>query len=81
MNILFVLCSILCTSCTNRDTIADKSKLLGNDYRLFQQTPAWELAKAVEDENLEWIKKIVKEDSVDINFKEAKYGSVTDLLV
>lgn len=31
--------------------IVDKSELTGGDYRLFQNTPAWELAKAVEDGN------------------------------
>jgi len=47
---LTVIISVL-FSCNNRENIVDKSELLGDDYRLFQNTPAWELAKAVEDEN------------------------------
>jgi len=34
--------------CSNQEDKADKSKLTGYDYRLFQETPAWSLAKAVE---------------------------------
>lgn len=61
-------------SCGDRDTIVDKSKLNGNDYRLFQETPIWNLAKAVQDENVEEIKRIVKKDSVDVNYQESKFG-------
>jgi uncharacterized lipoprotein NlpE involved in copper resistance len=43
-------------SCNNRENIVDKENLLGNDYRLFQNTPAWELAKAVQDEDILKIK-------------------------
>lgn len=62
------------TSCTSRDQKVDKNKLLGNDYRLFQDTPAWDLAKAVEDENTELIKKIIKEGEVDVNYQEPRFG-------
>lgn len=62
------------TSCTSRDQKVDKNKLLGNDYRLFQDTPAWNLAKAVEDENTELIKKIIKEGKVDVNYQEPRFG-------
>ena len=41
----------------------DKSKLLASDYRLFQETPAWELAKAVQDGRVGRIKSIIQEDS------------------
>ena len=64
----------LITSCTSREQKVDKSKLLGNDYRLFQDTPAWELAKAIEDENTTLIKKIVNEKQVDINLQEPRFG-------
>ena len=45
-------------SCSNmcREKIVDKSELTGGDYRLFQNTPAWELAKAVEDGNTAQLK-------------------------
>lgn len=60
-------------SCSNRDEPADKTKLLGNDYRLFQSTPAWELAKAVWDEDIDLIKKIGKEAEL-LNYQEGKFG-------
>lgn len=45
------LFSCLLLACTNfnRDKSVDKAELTGRDYRLFQNTPAWDLAKAVQD--------------------------------
>lgn len=57
--VVFFLVCILIYSCNNREEVVDKSKLLGNDYRLFQNTPAWELAKAVEDEGENKINEIL----------------------
>ena len=65
---------MLFVTCSDRDTIVDKSKLLGNDYRLFQQTPAWNLAKAVQDENIAEIKRIVQEEKVDVDYQESRFG-------
>lgn len=61
-------------SCSDRDTIVDKTTLKGNDYRLFQETPVWNLAKAVQDENVEEIKRIVEEDSVDVDYQDEQFG-------
>jgi len=61
-------------SCTNRDTTVDKSKLLGVDYRLFQDTPAWELAKAVEDEDIDKIKQEVSKNKSLLSFREPRLG-------
>lgn len=47
---LIFCCLLLSCSNINRDKPVDKSELSGRDYRLFQNTPAWELAKAVQDE-------------------------------
>ena len=55
----FIGMALMFISCTSRDTTVDKSKLSGNDYRLFQDTPAWNLAKAVEDGDIDQIKKEV----------------------
>ena len=63
-----------------REKIVDKSELTGRDYRLFQNTPAWELAKAVEDENTEQIDKIVSENPELINYQESKYGETLLML-
>lgn len=69
-------CSLL-LSCTNinRDKIVDKSELTYGDYRLFQNTPAWDLAKAVQDENEGEINKILSKDKKLINYQEPKYGN------
>lgn len=77
----FVLACLL-FSCSNlsREKIVDKSELTGSDYRLFQNTPAWELAKAVEDENTEQIDKIVSENPELINYQESKYGNTLLML-
>lgn len=62
------------TSCTNRDTTVDKNKLLGNDYRLFQNTPAWDLAKAVKDEDIDKIKEDVGKNKSLLSFREPRFG-------
>ena len=60
--------------CSNRDTSVDKTKLLGWDYRLFQNTPAWTLAKAVEDGNIDKIKEEVSKDKSLLSFREPRLG-------
>lgn len=65
---------LIVSGCTNPDTIVDKSTILGNDYRLWQQTPAWELAKAVKNNDLEDIKSLSKQDARLVNYQEPVYG-------
>ena len=80
--IIHLVFACLLFSCSNlsREKIVDKSELTGGDYRLFQNTPAWELAKAVEDENTEQIDKIVSENPELINYQESKYGNTLLML-
>ena len=80
--ILQLVFACLLFSCSNmcREKIVDKSGLTGSDYRLFQNTPAWELAKAVEDENTKKIDKIVSENPEIINYQESKYGNTLLML-
>jgi hypothetical protein len=73
--ILGLLISCLLLSCVNRNKPVDKSKLTGGDYRLFQNTPAWDLAKAVQDENEKKINEILAKDPKLINYQEPKYGN------
>ena len=68
--ILYILILLVSTSCR-----VDKTKLLGNDYRLFEGTPVGTLAKAVRDEDTTAIRKIVSEEKVDIDFPEPKFGN------
>ena len=71
-----IIFSCLLFSCIyDREKIIDKKYLNGFDYRLFQNTPAWELAKAVEDGNESKINSIIAKDSSLINYQEPKYGS------
>lgn len=77
---LIVSCLIL--SCTNiaRDKPVDKATLTGSDYRLFQNTPAWELAKAVQDGDEKKINEIIAKGPALINYQDPKYGSTLLML-
>ena len=57
-----------------RDIPVNKDDLLGDDFRLFQGTVAWNLAKAVEDQNVTEIKRQVLSLKVPIDYKEEKFG-------
>ena len=78
----FLLCLLLLSryisSC--REIRVDKTKLRGWDYRLFQDTPAWELAKAVQDGRICKIKSILQEDSTLINYQEPRFGETLLML-
>jgi len=71
---LLSICLVFFMSCSDRETIVDKDSLLGNDYRLFQETPAWNLAKAVWDENIPEIKRIVQEEKIDVDYQDERFG-------
>ena len=62
------------TSCYNQEILVDKSKLLGMDYRLFQSTPAWELAKAVKIGDIKKIKEEVIQKKVPVDYLESRFG-------
>ncbi len=80
--ILQIIFSCLLLSCSNinRDKPVDKQDLTGGDYRLFQNTPAWDLAKAVQDENEKKINEIVSKDPKLINYQEPKFGNTLLML-
>lgn len=71
---------IILFSCNNRETMVDKSELLGDDYRLFQNTPAWELAKAIEDENEDKINELINKDRKLLDYQEPIFGSTLLML-
>ncbi len=77
---LIFSCLLLSCSNINRDKPVDKQDLKGRDYRLFQNTPAWELAKAVQDEDKNKINKILSKDPNLINYQESKYGNTLLML-
>ncbi|MDQ1097184.1 MULTISPECIES: ankyrin repeat domain-containing protein [Chryseobacterium] len=59
----------------DQDKKVDKNNLLGADYRLFQDTPAWNLAKAVWGDDVDRIDEEVKKNPQIINYQEKKYGN------
>ncbi|RMZ57914.1 ankyrin repeat domain-containing protein [Chryseobacterium nematophagum] len=73
--ILFSL-SFFVISCSkiNRDKKVDKKKLLAADYRLFQDTPAWQLAKAVQDGDINKMTEEIKKNPKILNYQETLYG-------
>ena len=78
---LVSICFLLClVSCYNQETLVDKSKLMGNDYRLFQSTKAWTLAKAVEEGDVTKIKEEVIQKKVAVDFQETQYGQTLLML-
>ena len=56
-----------------RDIPVDKGDLLGDDYRLFQGTPAWDLAKAVEDQDVNEIKRQVQVKNIPVDYREERW--------
>ncbi|MBX3164847.1 MAG: ankyrin repeat domain-containing protein [Bacteroidetes bacterium] len=70
---IFILAMLAICACTSRETPVDKGKLLGNDYRLFQGTILWDLAKAIDDNNIKAAEKFIA-SGVDINYREPRFG-------
>ncbi|HEY3390512.1 MAG TPA: ankyrin repeat domain-containing protein [Prolixibacteraceae bacterium] len=52
----------------------DKSKLLGYDYCLFYNTPAWELSQAVKKNDSPRIQELVSKNYSLINYQEQTFG-------
>ena len=77
ISISFLVCL---TSCFNQETLVDKSELMGNDYRLFQNTPAWSLAKAVEAGDIKKIKEEVLQKKVSVDYQESRFGQTLLML-
>lgn len=75
--ILLFLFIFLMFSCVNinRDKSVNKNKLTARDYRLFQNSSAWELAKAVENENEKLIQKILLKNPNLINYQDPIFGN------
>ena len=72
--VIAVLLLLVLNSCNNREQKIDQRLLPNNDFRLFQGTPAWDLAKAVEDEDEEVICKILEENPQLVDYQSPRYG-------
>ena len=71
----YLFISSSCISCKEENGSIDKSKLIGSDYRLFQDTKAWELTKAIRAEDVENIVSTIKKDTSLLNFQEETRGT------
>ena len=49
-------------------------------YELFKDTAVWELAKAVQKEDIEEIKRLVNQEKLNIDFQEEKFGNTLLIL-
>jgi hypothetical protein len=60
--------------CTDGDVVVDRQSLLASDYRIFQGTVAWDLAKAVHDDDADEIKQLVSKNKLLVNVVDPRYG-------
>ena len=77
MKFYLYLSLILCYSCTMNE---DKKKMLGDDYRLYKETAAWELAQAVQEEDTAKIQRIIVDEHIPVDFREPKYSQTLLML-
>ena len=70
-----IILLVVCYSCASGDKKLPDEYLLGDDYRLFQNTPAWGLAKAVENGDTTKIKEELSRNPLLIDFQEPVYGN------
>ncbi len=75
MKIFFVIVGLFFILRIDREIPVDKSKLFGHDYRLFQGTPAWGLAKAVQDERIDDINAILSNNHKLIDSQEPIFNN------
>lgn len=82
MKILFKLIGILfiLTSCTNMDRPVDKSRLRPYDYRLFQGTEAWQLAKAAKMKDIRRVNQLLDDNPELANIADSVYGNTILML-
>ena len=69
MKYLLLLVLSVCFSCIEPNV----NDLLGDDFRLYKHTPAWSLAKAVEDEDTTEISKQVLQMHIPVDYRDPKY--------
>lgn len=71
--LMLVLLSV--AGCTNIDRPVDKSKLLAYDYRLFQGTEVWPLAKAAKMKDIKRVNELLDESPELANITDSVYGN------
>lgn len=71
--IKFVLFPVLCVF-ISFSSQSNTSHIDRRDIEIFNQTPAWDLVKAIDNDNIEAIKLIIKSDSSLLNYQEPTFG-------
>ena len=56
-------------------SFTEPHEYLASDYRIFKDTPAWDLAKAVRDADTAEITYLVQEKKIPIDFQDSIYGT------
>lgn len=75
-----ILILTLCSSCMDRESYVEKSTLQPNDYRLFQGTKIWELAKKVQDNDVRGISLALEDHRDFIDLQDSIYGNTLLML-
>ena len=57
------------------NSFTEPHEYLASDYRIFKDTPAWDLAKAVRDADTAEITYLVQEKKIPIDFQDSIYGT------
>ena len=71
---LFLMVITTGVKCQNMDIPVDKNSLLASDYRLFQSTPGWNLAKAVMNDDVSQIISEIKKNPALIDYTDIRFG-------
>ncbi len=75
---IFFSCLIIVigfAKCTDGDAVVvDQRSLLTSDYRIFQGTTAWDIAKAVHDDDADEIKQLVSKNKRLVSVVDPRYG-------
>jgi len=66
-NCIILLLSFFLFSC-------DEPELPGYKYSLYEDTPVYELALAIKDDDSSWVNSILKDTTIDVNYQETKFG-------
>lgn len=77
-SVFIVLCMLCCLFmyCTAQQSYSseESEEIDITDIRLFNQTPAWELVKAIEKDDSKKIKEILHKNPNLLNYQEPVYG-------
>jgi len=72
--VYFAILNLLLIGCINNETVDGQQKLLASDYHIFQRTTAWDLAKAVHDDDADKIKQVVRKNKGLVSVVDPTYG-------